>query len=129
MFFSVWNPLVVEGRSESQGARILHMSATVPIFLDVDGVVNSNWWGIRDNSCDEINMLFVQNLADLVIELENKGYSPRIVLSSTWRLDTALRSKLLVIFSGVPLDGKCGSLEKYMYGRVLEDALAGHIRK
>ena len=104
------------------------MPAALPIFLDVDGVLNSNWWGIRDNSCDEINLLFVQNLADLIIKLENKGYSPRIVLSSTWRLDTALRSKLLVIFSGVPLDGKCGSLEKYMYGRVLEDAITPDLK-
>ena len=63
-------------------------SALLPVFLDVDGVLNYNWHGCANPASWDphgpaaVDTELVSNLASLLQGLESRGHTPRIVLRS-----------------------------------------------
>lgn len=63
--------------------RKKHISKKVLIFLDIDGVLNTTNSRITKYEIRDEN---VSALAALQDRLERRGYSVKVILSSTWRL-------------------------------------------
>ncbi len=108
------------------------------IFLDIDGVLNTS---NSFNTKYEIREENIKNLKQLTDKLSKSGYSPKIVLTSTWRLGyekayekcspqiQSLISKLtthnLQIFDKTPIyKGKTRDMEisRFIKGYQLEKA-------
>eukprot|EP00928_Gymnodinium_smaydae_P067277 TRINITY_DN50225_c0_g1_i1.p1 TRINITY_DN50225_c0_g1~~TRINITY_DN50225_c0_g1_i1.p1 ORF type:complete len:262 (-),score=49.31 TRINITY_DN50225_c0_g1_i1:244-1029(-) len=78
------------------------MSRLVPIFCDVDGVLNSHWWGseLRHSaSGGEVDGDMLKQLAALVSQAELEGFRPQLVISSTWRRERQLMELLHARFA------------------------------
>lgn len=106
---------------------------TIIIFLDVDGVLNNKWIGYHhhhhhhvgeeeeNSSADggSLQSQLLENLAELVhrLEIEN-GLEPRIVLSTTWRLQPKSVKSLLSSFGKIKVGRKTNNddktLEEYL---------------
>ena len=68
------------------------------LFLDVDGVLNRNWWEATgaDAHDEGIDAQLTANLSTFCNRLTQRGQCvPVVVVSSTWRLNTQLTSQLV----------------------------------
>ena len=97
----------------------------IAIFLDCDGVLNSDWHGSKSTGDQGvIDREMVQSLGKLVRELEGRGLAVKIVVSSTWRrssmlmgvLDAALAAQKLERFS------KCPDLRERLVAERLDES-------
>lgn len=88
----------------------------IVLFLDVDGVLNENWFGhvepssfSEDNNGTLLDPQLLRNLGRLVYHLEtDHSLSPRIVLSTTWRLRQNSRDELVASLAQTPV-GECNN--------------------
>ena len=97
----------------------------VVLFLDVDGVLNRNWHGAdvsgfhslallaESPSNDGIEADLLANLGTLCHDIRESGKVPRVVVSSTWRLEAHLTARLLTALTGQGIA---------LYGDVCEEA-------
>lgn len=92
----------------------------VYIFLDVDGVLNDKWIGHAEPSpatgdkAESLHPTLVDNLANLVSRLQTEqSLDPKLVLSTTWRLQQQSCAELLSSLTKVKVGGE-KTLEQYL---------------
>ena len=92
------------------GAHLEEALDEAVVFLDVDGVLNLNWHGAErrhgsssaPGSEDFLDEALLQNLAELLDRMRTDlGVAPRLVISSTWRLQPRLQATLYHALDGV----------------------------
>jgi len=96
-------------------------ASLVILFLDVDGVLNTNWYGathkIREPE-EDLEPGRLQCLAELCLRLEASGYSPYIVFSTTWRYQSADLDRLLTALANTQVDNEQQkTLREYVFGK------------
>lgn len=90
----------------------------VIIFFDVDGVLNDKWIGHVESTDsshkdDSFHPQLVDNLVELIRCLQQQhGLDPKLVLSTTWRLQPQSCEKLLEL-GGTGIEQNTTAVRKY----------------